>query len=123
MLYFTIVAVVISCLGLLSLISFSTELKTKEIGIRKVLGASVSSILGLVGKEYIVLIVLSFIIASPIAIYIMNEWLSQYAYSISLNIWLFVIAAATALLITLATIANHAIRSATRNPVESLRTE
>ena len=70
-----------------------------------------------------VLIILSFIIASPIAIYIMNDWLSQYAYSIDLNIWLFVIAAGAALSITLLTIANHAIRSATKNPVDSLRTE
>ncbi len=123
MLYFTVVAIIISCLGLLSLISFSTQLKTKEIGIRKVLGASITSILSLVGKEYMVLIILSFIIASPIAIYIMNDWLSQYAYSIDLNIWLFVIAAGAALSITLLTIANHAIRSATKNPVDSLRTE
>lgn len=122
-LYFTIVAIIISCLGLLSLISFNTELKTKEIGIRKVLGASVGSILSLIGKEFLLLILIAFVLAAPLAAYIMNTWLDQFAYSIQLDVWLFVIAGASALLITLLTIANHTIRSAIKNPADSLRTE
>lgn len=122
-LYFTIVAIVISCIGLLSLVAFNTELKTKEIGIRKVLGASVPAILALIGREFIMLVLVAFILATPVAYIVMSKWLEQFAYRIDLGLGLFAIAGLATVAMSLATIGGHAVRSATRNPVDALRNE
>jgi putative ABC transport system permease protein len=120
---FAAIAIFISCLGLLGLATYTAQLKTKEIGIRKVLGASVTSITALLAKEFIVLIVISFIIAAPIAWIAMNNWLQNYVYRISISGWIFLIAGLSALLIALFTISFQAIKAAFANPVKSLRTE
>ncbi len=121
--YFAVLAIFISCLGLLGMASFVAEQRTKEIGIRKVLGASVASLWGLLSKEFILLVLLSCVIAVPIAWYYLHEWLANYDYRISISWTVFVLAAGLALLITLVTVSWQAIRAALANPVKSLRTE
>ena len=121
--YFAILAVFISCLGLFGLVSYTIERRTKEIGIRKVLGASVSSIIRLVSKEYIVLVMVSCLIASPIAWYVIMKWLQNYAYRIDLGIEIFVIAGLSAMLIAFITVGSQAVKAASADPVKSLRYE
>jgi len=121
--WFAILAIFISCLGLFGMASFVAEQRTKEIGIRKVLGASVMNLWGLLSKEFVLLVLLSCIIAAPIAWYYLNEWLANYDYRISISWMVFVLAAGLALLITLATVSFQAIKAALANPVKSLRTE
>lgn len=121
--YFTIVAIFISCLGLFGLTTFSVEQRTKEIGIRKVLGASTPGIVTLLSKDFLKLVVLSFFIASPIAWYFMNSWLQNFAYKTPFTIWIVVIGWAIALLIAFLTISIQAIKVALTNPVKNLRTE
>ena len=118
-----ILAIFISCLGLFGLISFSSKRKVKEIGVRKVLGASVTNIVVLLSKDYIKLIVVSAIIAFPIAWYAMSSWLNTFAYRIEIKWWMFVIAFFMAFFITSFTLGVRAIRSATENPVKALKTE
>ncbi len=120
---FAVLAILISCLGLLGLAMFSAEQRTKEIGIRKVLGASVQSIITLFSKEFVQLVLVSFIIATPIAWYLMNGWLQGFAYSISLAWWIFALTGVSALLIALLTVSFQTMRAALRNPVKSLRAE
>jgi putative ABC transport system permease protein len=120
---FSILAIFISCLGLLGLASYSTIQRTKEIGMRKVLGASVAGIVNLLSKDFLVLVVLSFLIAMPAAYYFMNKWLQGFAYRIGLSWWIFILAAVLALLIALSTVSFQAIKAAVANPVKSLRTE
>ena len=120
---FAIIAIFISCLGLLGLASYSTTQRTKEIGIRKVLGASVQGIINLISKEFVILVVISFFIATPIAWFFMHKWLEDFAYRINISWWVFILAGATALFIALATVSFLAIRAAIANPVKSLRTE
>jgi putative ABC transport system permease protein len=120
---FAILAIIISCLGLLGLASYSTTLRTKEIGIRKVLGASVSGIVNLLSRDFLILVGLSFVIAAPLAWYFMYKWLEDFAYHTSVNIWVFVLAGATAIAIALFTVSFQAIRAAVSNPSKSLRTE
>jgi putative ABC transport system permease protein len=120
---FAILAIFISCLGLLGLASYSTMQRIKEIGIRKVMGASVTNIVNLLSKEFLLLVVLSFFIAAPIAGYFMDKWLRGFAYRISMSWWMFVAAGLTALLIALLTVSFQAIKAAVANPVKSLRTE
>ncbi len=120
---FGFLAIFISCLGLLGLAMFSAEQRTKEIGIRKVLGASVSSIITLFAKDFLRLVGLSFIIASPIAWFAMHRWLQGFAYQTDLAWWIFVIAGVLALVIALLTISFQAIKAALANPVDSLRNE
>jgi putative ABC transport system permease protein len=120
---FAIVAIMISCLGLLGLVMFSAEQRTKEIGIRKVLGATVANILGLLSKDFLAIVAIAFIIAAPIAAYFMNQWLSGFAFRIELSWWIFGIAGGGALLIALLTISVQAIQSAVANPVKSLKAE
>lgn len=120
---FALLAIIISCLGLLGLAMFSAEQRTKEIGIRKVLGASIKSIIALFSKEFVQLVLISFIIASPIAWYLMNNWLQGFAYSIPLAWWIFAVTGASALLIALLTVSFQTMRTAMRNPVKSLRAE
>ena len=120
---FAILAIFISCLGLLGLASYSTMQRTKEIGIRKVMGASVSGIINLLSKEFLTLVVLSFFIAMPVAWYFMHTWLKDFAYRTNISWWVFVLAAALALLIAVMTVSFQAIKAAIANPVKSLRTE
>ena len=116
-------AIFISCLGLFGLISFTAKRKVKEIGIRKVLGASVTKIVLLLSKDYLILVAVAAIIAFPLAWYIMSTWLDKFAYSISIKWWMFAFAGLIALCITAITLGLRAVRSATANPVDSLKTE
>ena len=116
-------AIFIACLGLLGLSLFATAQRTKEIGVRKVLGASVSSIIMLLSKDFIKLVVVAFLIASPVSWYIMNNWLQNYAYRINISWWVFFAAGFFAVLIAIGTISFQAIKAALANPVKSLRTE
>jgi putative ABC transport system permease protein len=120
---FAILAIFISCLGLLGLASYSTVQRTKEIGIRKVMGASVSNIVNLLSIDFLKLVFISFIIAAPLAWYFMHQWLKDFAYRININWWIFLVAGVTAVLVALFTISFQAIKAAIANPVESLRTE
>ncbi|MBN1996640.1 ABC transporter permease [candidate division KSB1 bacterium] len=120
---FAAVAVCIACLGLYGQILFSAEQKTKEIGIRKVLGATVQSVIFLVSKEFILLIFAANIIALPVAWYAMNKWLQNFAYRINNSWWIFAMAGGIALVIALLTVSWQVIRAATANPVKSLRYE
>ena len=118
-----ILAIFISCLGLFGLISFSAKRKVKEIGVRKVLGASVARIVVLLSKDYIILVGISAIIAFPLAWYAMSSWLNTFAYRIDIKWWMFALALIIALFITSFTLGIRAIRSATANPVKALKTE
>lgn len=120
---FAILAIFISCLGLLGLASYSTMQRTKEIGIRKVMGASVSNITALLSKDFIVLVVIAIVIASPLAWWGMHKWLGDFAYRIDIGWWVFVLAAVMSIVIALATVSFQAIKAAVANPVKSLRTE
>lgn len=117
------VTVFISCLGLLGLAIFSTERRTREIGIRKVLGASVPDIMGMLCKEIVLLIVLALLIASPLAWYFMHGWLQGFAYRTALNVWTFFAAGAAAIGLALLTVGFQTMKAAMANPVKSLRTE
>jgi putative ABC transport system permease protein len=121
--YFTVIAILISCLGLFGLATFSAEQRIKEIGVRKVLGASVSGIVALLSKDFLKLVAVSIVIASPIAWWVMNKWLMDFAYRKNISWTVFVITTTVALLIALFTISFQAIRAAIANPVKSLRTE
>jgi len=120
---FTILAILISCLGLFGLVSYVAEQKKKEIGIRKVLGATIDSIVQLLAKDFIKLVGIAFLIASPIAYFFMQQWLNGYSYRIDIQWWVFVLAGGTAVMITLLTVSFQSIKSALANPVKSLRTE
>lgn len=120
---FTLLALFISCLGLFGLAAFMTNRKVKEIGIRKVLGASVRSITALYSKEFTKWVLLSNIIAWPVAYYLIDMWLGNFAYRIKLTPILFIISGAITLLIALVTVSFHAVRAAVANPVQSLRSE
>ena len=121
--YFTVIAILISCLGLFGLATFSAEQRTKEIGVRKVLGASVTGIVALLSKDFLKLVAISIVIASPLAWWVMNKWLQDFAYRTNISWTVFVITTLVALLIALITISFQAIRAAVVNPVKSLRTE
>ena len=120
---FSILAILIACLGLFGLATFIAEQRTKEIGIRKVLGASVQGIIGLLSKDFVRLVIISFIIAAPLAWWFMHQWLSDFAYRINIEWWMFAMAGFGAMFIALATVSFQAIRTALMNPVKSLRTE
>jgi putative ABC transport system permease protein len=117
------IAIFIASLGLFGLAVFAARQKVKEIGIRKVLGASVINIVSLISKDFISLVVLSVIIASPIAWFVMNKWLQQFAYRLNLQWWVFLAAGGTAVLVALITISFQAVKAAVANPVKSLRSE
>ena len=116
-------AIFISCLGLYGLVSFMAVQKTKEVGIRKVLGASITSLLQLFSKEFTILIIISFFIAVPVAWYMMHSWLNNFVYRIPLSSWFFIVAIAGSVLIAWLTVGYKAIKAALANPVKSLRTE
>lgn len=119
----TSVAIIISCLGLLGLVSLITLQRTKEIGIRKVLGASVTGIVQLLSSDFLKLISIAILIASPLAWWVMNKWLQNFAYRIEIHWWMFALAGSVAVLIAVITISFQAIKAALANPVKSLRTE
>jgi putative ABC transport system permease protein len=120
---FSILAIFISCLGLFGLAAYTAERRTKEIGIRKILGASTSGLAGLLSGEFLQLMAVSCLIAFPVAWWVMNKWLEDYQYRTSIHWWVFVLTAMTTLTIALVTVSFHAIRTALSNPVKSLRTE
>jgi putative ABC transport system permease protein len=118
-----LIAVFISCMGLFGLVAFVAERRTREIGIRKVLGATVSGIVLLLSKDFLYLVLISILIASPIAWYFLHQWLEDYAYRININWWVFVLAGFSAILITLITVSFQTIKAALANPVKSLKVE
>lgn len=120
---FTTLAILIACLGLFGLISLTVQNRVKEIGVRKVLGASVFNITQLISKDFLKIVVLSFIISSPIAWYVMNNWLQSFAYRINIEWWVFFIACVLAMGISLITISFQTIKAAMANPIKSLRSE
>ncbi len=121
--FFAALAIFISCLGLFGMASFMAEQRTKEIGVRKVLGATVYNLWQLLSKEFVMLVIISLLIAMPIAYYFMHNWLQRYPYRTNLSWWIFGITAFGALLITLITVSFQAIKAAIANPIKSLRTE
>lgn len=121
--FFAILAIFISCLGLFGMASFMAEQRVKEIGIRKVLGASVFNLWKLISKDFVVLVFISLLIAIPVANYFMHRWLQNYQYRTNISWWIFAATAIGALLITLLTVSSQAIKAAVANPVESLKSE
>jgi putative ABC transport system permease protein len=121
--YFSFLAIIISCLGLIGLSSFMTERRTKEIGIRKINGAKSIEIFSLLSGEYIIWVMISILIACPIAWYAMHKWLQNFAYRISVGWWIFALSGVLALIIALLTVSWQSYRAAGINPVESLRYE
>jgi putative ABC transport system permease protein len=113
----------ISCLGLFGLAAYMAESRIKEIGVRKVLGASVTSVVTLLSKDFVTLVAISFMLASPVAWWLMHNWLQNYPYHVTIEWWIFAFAAIVSILIALLTVSYHAIRAARANPVKSLRTE
>jgi putative ABC transport system permease protein len=120
---FTGCALLISCLGLFGLAAFTAERRTKEIGIRKVLGASAGNIIVLLSRDFLRLVLLSCLIAVPLAAYLMHRWLEEFAYRISMAWWVFALAGGLALLIALLTVSYQSLKAASANPVDSLRSE
>ncbi len=120
---FSALAIFIACLGLLGLAAFTTEQRTKEIGIRKVLGASVPELIGLLSSEFAKWVLIANVIAWPLAYLIMDRWLQNFAYKTSINLWIFVASGLIALLIAIATVSSQAIKAATANPIRALRYE
>jgi putative ABC transport system permease protein len=121
--YFTFLAIFISCLGLFGLASFTAERKTKQIGIRKVLGASVLGVVIHLSRDFIRWVLIANLVAWPVAYYAMNKWLQGFAYRINIPIWAFFVAAFFALTIALLTVGFRSVRAALANPVEALRYE
>ncbi len=121
--FFAILAIFISCLGLFGMASFVAEQRTKEIGVRKVLGASVFGLWRLLSKDFVVLVIISLLIAIPLAYYLMHGWLDNYQYRTKISWWIFAVSGAGAILITLLTVSHQAIKAAIANPVKSLRSE
>jgi putative ABC transport system permease protein len=121
--YFSFLAILIACLGVLGLSLYSIQQRIKEIGIRKVLGAGVLSITAGLLKEFVKPVIIAAIVATPVAWYVMNKWLEDFAYRTSISWWIFVVAGIAALSIATLTISFQAIRAAVANPVKSLRTE
>ena len=120
---FTMMAILISCLGLFGLAAFSAEQRKKEIGVRKVLGASVPGVVGLLSKDFLKLVGIAIIIATPVAWWAMYKWLQAFAYRVEISWWMFALAGCVAIIIAMITVSFQAIKAAIANPVRSLRTE
>ena len=121
--FFALLAIFISCLGLFGLASFVAEQRTKEIGVRKVLGATVTNLWGLLSKDFVLLVIISCLIATPLAWWFMHNWLLKYSYRTGISVWVFVVSGFGAMIITLLTVSFQAIKAALANPVKSLRSE
>jgi putative ABC transport system permease protein len=121
--FFSLIAIVIACIGLFALVAFMVRQRAKEIGVRKVLGASLQHVMILLTKEFIQLILLANIISWPLGWFLMNNWLSDFAYRISISWWIFGLSGLTAVFIALATISFQAFKAATANPVKALRSD
>ena len=121
--YFSVLAILISCLGLFGLVAFTAQKRQKEIGIRKVVGASVNSITFMLTKDFLQLVFIAVLIASPLAYYLMSQWLNGFAYRINIGPVVFLIAISSVILITILTVGFQAIKAALVNPVKSLRSE
>jgi ABC-type antimicrobial peptide transport system permease subunit len=121
--YFALLAIFISCLGLFGLASFTTEQRTKEIGIRKVMGSTVSSIVLLLSKDFARWVLAANLVAWPIAYYVMKRWLEGFAYKASFGIWIFLLSGGIALTVALVTVSYQAIKAAVTNPVNALKYE
>ena len=121
--YFAALAIIISCLGLFGLATFNAEVRTKEIGIRKVLGASVSNVMVMLSKDFIILIILAMLIGFPLSWIAMNAWLDSFAYRVSIGADVYIIAAAAIIVLTLVTVSYQSLRTALTNPVDSLRSD
>jgi putative ABC transport system permease protein len=115
--------VLISCLGLYGLVSIVTQQRTKEIGVRKVLGASVNSIVQLLSRDFVILVVVSLVIASPLSWYAMNKWLQDFAFKTDIAWWIFALAGLLTITVTILTVSFQSIKAALTNPVNSLRSE
>jgi putative ABC transport system permease protein len=113
----------VACLGLLGLAAYAAERRRKELGIRKVLGATVQGLVVLLSKDFIKLVVVSLVLASPVAWYFMNKWLESFAYRIHIAWWMFAVAAILAMMLALVTVSFQAVKAALSNPVQNLRTE
>jgi ABC-type antimicrobial peptide transport system permease subunit len=120
---FALLTIIISCLGLFGLSAYTAERRTREIGIRKVLGATLSNMVMLLSKDFLQLVALASVLAFPLSWWIMHSWLQDFAYRISIQWWVFVVAGILALVIALLTVSFQAIKAALANPVKSLRTE
>jgi putative ABC transport system permease protein len=120
---FTIIAMIISCLGLFGLSTYMAERRFKEIGVRKVMGASVNEIMTMMSSEFIRLVLIAFVIAVPLSLYGINRWLENFAYKTPVNAFIFVIAGSGALLIAVITVSFQSFKAASVNPIKSLRTE
>jgi putative ABC transport system permease protein len=116
-------AILIACVGLFGLAAFMAEQRTKEIGVRKVLGASISGIVVLMSKDFTGLVLLGLLVATPLTYFAMSKWLQDFAYRIDISWWVFALAGGLALLIALLTVSTQAIKAALANPVDSLRYE
>ena len=121
--YFSALAIFITCLGLFGLATYSAERRTKEIGIRKVLGATVMNVTALLSKDFVKLVLLANLIAWPMAWFAMNKWLQNFAFRVDIGWWVFALAGGLTLLIALITVSMQTIRAALTNPVEALRNE
>jgi putative ABC transport system permease protein len=121
--FFGATAIFLSCLGLFGLAAFTAEKRKKEIGVRKVMGASTMGILTLVSKDFVRLIIISIVIAMPLAWYFANNWLKSYAYQTNLSWWIFAISGILLILIAVITVGYQAFKAATANPVDSLKSE
>jgi ABC-type antimicrobial peptide transport system permease subunit len=120
---FSALAIFICCLGLAGLASFTIEKRFREMGVRKVLGASIQQLLMLISKEFLKLVFIAFLIAVPLAWWFMNNWLNKYTYRINISIWMFGIVGIVVLLLTLAVVSLNTMKAAISNPIKSLRTE
>ena len=120
---FSTLAILLACLGLFGLTAFAVVQRTKEIGIRKILGANIPSIISLLSKDFLLLIMIAIVVASPLAWYAASTWLQDFVYRIKIEWWVFVLAGVVALGIALLTISFQAVKAALANPVKSLRTE
>ena len=121
--YFAVLAMLIACSGLVSLAAFTAEQRTKEIGVRKVLGATISGIIGLLTREYLSLVLLANLLAWPVAYFVMNQWLQDFAYRINIGMVTFLITGAVSVLVAMLTVSYQAVKAAVANPVEALRYE
>jgi putative ABC transport system permease protein len=120
---FSVLIILVACLGLFGLVTYTAEQRTKEIGIRKVLGASVSQVTQMLSKEFLKLVLIASVIAFPVAWWAMNKWLQSFAYRTNISWWIFVVAGIVVLAIALITVSFQAIKAALANPVKSLRSE